>query len=106
MDESLRWYPLFSALRSKANLVLVLVAIVFGVDLLLGSPLTTQMVLLQLKLTHIDPSRGTLTLMTFFGTLHSVAQYAAILDKAFMLFGAVVAGISFLLALLASAFRR
>jgi hypothetical protein len=86
-----RFEPLKDALKSKYNLFLFLLGTVLLVDLFIKSPLTSQVVLLQMKIMKVDPASH-FTMHTFFGTYYSVAALARVFDLAGMGLGFVLSG--------------
>ena len=76
-----RFQPLTDALKSKYNLFFFLLGAVMIVDLFIKSPLTSQVVLLQMKIMQVDPA-GHFTLRAFFGTYYTVEALARTFDKA------------------------
>lgn len=98
--------PFIETLKSRYNLILVLVGIALVADMYLGSPALRQVVFLQLKIMKIDPSRGGFRIISIFGTFTSVDQVAKIFDKAGIIICFCFAGISFLRGFIESLMRK
>jgi hypothetical protein len=73
--------PLVEALTSPLNIVLALVGVALVVDLLIGSPLMSRLVQLQLSLMKIDPSAGEIRIVTMFGTFTDPAVWTRFIER-------------------------
>lgn len=100
-----RFYPLFEKLKSKFNLIMVILGIIFLIDLYHGSPLTKQIIIFQLKIMKIDPSKGGFKLLSVFGNFSNVDSLAKVFDKALFIGFFVISGASYLRGLIGSLIR-
>ena len=101
-----RFLPLIEKLKSKSNLVMVILGVVFLVDLFVGSPITRQIVLLQCRIMNIDPAAGSLKIFSAFGKFSSVEAMAKVLDKALFIGFFVLSGASYLYGLIGSILNK
>ncbi len=101
-----RFNPFFEKLKSKSNLIMVILGIIFLVDLYYGSPLTKQIVLLQFKIMKIDPSKGGFKILSVFGRFSSVDSLAKVLDKALFIGFFILSGASYLYGLIGSIINK
>jgi hypothetical protein len=90
------WKPLVDRLKSPFNIVLMVLAIVLVVDYLVGSPLMSRLVSLQLRLMGVDPTAKAMRLFTIFGTFTRVDVWTRFLERALIVILLVVPGLSYL----------
>jgi hypothetical protein len=101
-----RFEPLLEALTSKFNIVLLALGCVLLADLYLGSPLMRQILLLQLKIRGVDPSRPGYTIITIFGNFKDVDKLANFFDKSLSIAFFIIPGISIIRGLIISLFSK
>lgn len=97
-----RLRPFFDKLKSKSNLIMVILGLVFLIDLYYGSPVVKQIILFQLKIMDIDPSKGGFTLFSIFGKFYNVDSLARVLDKALFIGFFILSGASYMRGLIGS----
>jgi hypothetical protein len=96
-----RFLPLVEELKSVSNWIMAVIGIAMIFDLYAGSPLTSQIVAVQMKIMHADPTAaGGFRLVTIFGAFTNVRQLAAVFDKAIAIICLGITGIGYVRALL------
>jgi hypothetical protein len=101
-----RFLPFLDKLKSKSNLIMVILGVIFLIDLFYGSPITRQIVLLQCRIMKIDPSTGSLKILSVFGTFSSVDSMAKVLDKALFIGFFILSGASYLYGIIGVIFNK
>jgi len=86
--------PFIETLKSKMNIVLLLLAAVFVADLFIGQPVVMRIIDLHFKIMHIDPTRQQFVLLTIFGTFHSVDAWALFMGRALAIIFIAIPGLS------------
>jgi len=94
--------PLVRKLRNPVNIVLMVIAIALVVDYVLGGPVMTKLVGLQLRAMGVDPATKTMRLFTIFGTFTRVDVWTRFLERALMVIFFAVPGLSYLGGLITS----
>lgn len=101
-----RFNPFLDKLKSKSNLIMLILGVVFLVDLFYGSPITRLIVLLQCRIMKIDPSAGSVKIFSVFGKFSSIDAMAKVLDKALFIGFFILAGASYLYGLIGSIINK
>jgi hypothetical protein len=98
--------PFFEELKSKSNLVFLLIGLGLFADMYFGSPVLRQLVILQCKLFKVNPSAGSFKFVTIFGTFNSVESVARVLDIGVGTISLIISVGSYLKGLVASLAQR
>lgn len=87
-------------------MVLVVIGVLLVTDMVLGSPVMSQGVRLQLRLMHMEPSGDTTRILTIFGTFSSVRAWTVFVERVLIAFFFVMPGLSYLRGLYAAVSGR
>ncbi len=101
-----RFNPFFEKLKSRSNLIMVIIGVIFLIDLYAGSPITKLVVLLQCRLMNIDPSAGSFKIISMFGNFSSVLSMAKVFDKVLFIGFFVLSGASYVYGLIGSILNK
>lgn len=94
--------PLFDTLKTPSNMVFIALAVLLAVDYVIGSPLMTQVVLIQLRIQKIDPASDHIKIFTIFGTFTDMNTWRSLIERVLIGIFAVIPGLSILRALYSS----
>ncbi len=100
------WKPLVDRLKSPGNIALLVIGALLVTDLLLGSPVMSKAVRLQLRLMHMEPSGDSARILTIFGTFRSVSAWTVFVERVLITFFFVMPGLSYLRGLYAAVSGR
>jgi len=94
--------PFTDTLKQPGNLILLGIAALLVIDYFIGSPLMTQVTLIQLRIQKIDPDSQHMKIITMFGTFTRVDTWTMFIERVLIAVFAAIPGMSILWGLFSS----
>ena len=104
--KSEKFQPFIEEIKSKSNLIVLLIGIVFLTDFFLGSPITSKLILLQFHIMKKDPSAANFKIITIFGDFTDIPTLARLFDKSLSIIFMALAGFAYCRGLVRSLLKR